>query len=127
MSISLELKQDLYKYVKFLFGGGLSLLLNLGITFFLTEFLHLWHMFSFGIALGCEIIFLFAYHSYVTFKKNGRFLAFTTLILFISGLNWSFVYFLTTFFPLPYLIAIVLSAGIISVLNFVINKRFVFK
>lgn len=126
MNLSLELKRDLYKYVKFLFGGGLSLLLNLGITYVLTEYLHLWHMLSFTIALGCEILFLFVYHSYVTFRKNGKFWLFALVILFISSLNWLAVYALTEVLALPYLIAILLSAGVISLLNYGINKRVVF-
>src|SRR3989338_5977530 len=127
MDLSLELKQDLYKYVKFLFGGGLSLLLNLGITYVLTEVFQLWHMLSFAIALGCEIFFLFAYHSYVTFRKNGKFWLFAAVILCISALNWLVVYLLTEFLTLPYLIAIVLAAGVISVLNYGLNKRLVFR
>lgn len=121
-----EIKPDLYRYIKFLFGGGLSLLLNLGITYIFTEFLHLWHMLSFAIALLCEILFLFVYHSSVTFRKNGKFWTFTAVILFISGLNWLFVYFLTEILSLQYLIAIVLAAGVISLLNYVINKKLVF-
>ena len=126
MILPLDLKQDLYKYLKFLFGGGLSLLLNLGITYSLTEFLHLWHMFSFAIALGCGIFFLFVYHSYVTFRKKGNFWLFAVVILFISGLNWLAVYLLTEILALPYLIAIVLAAGVISLLNYGINKTIVF-
>ena len=127
MNLSLELKQDLYKYVKFLFGGGLSLLLGLGITYVLTEFYQLWHMLSFGIALTCEIAFLFVYHTYVTFRKNGKFWFFIAVVLFISGLNWLAVYVLTEILTLPYLIAIVLAAGVISLLNYGINKKVVFK
>ncbi|MDO8510526.1 MAG: GtrA family protein [Nanoarchaeota archaeon] len=127
MNISLEARQDLYKYVKFLFGGGLSLLLNLGITYVLTEVFQLWHMLSFAIALGCEIFFLFAYHSFVTFRKSGKFWLFAIVIICISTLNWLAVYLLTEFLTLPYLIAIVLAAGVISVLNYGLNKRLVFR
>lgn len=121
------LQRDLFRYIKFLFGGGLSLLLNLGITFILTEYFQLWHMLSFAIALGCEIFFLFGYHSVVTFRRNGRFWLFVLVILFISVLNWLAVYLLTEVLALPYLIAIVFSALVISVLNYGINKRLVFR
>ena len=127
MNIYAFLKKDLFRYVKFLFGGGLSLVLNLVITYILTELFYLWHMLSFGIALGCEILFLFGYHSFITFRKNGRFWVFVGVILFISLLNWLFVYFLTEMVNLPYLIAIILSAGVISVLNYALNKKLVFK
>lgn len=121
-----SVRADLFRYIRFLFGGGLSLLLNLGITYVLTEYFNLWHMLSFAIALGCEILFLFSYHSYVTFRKNGKFWLFALVILFISGLNWMGVYALTEVLTLPYLIAILLSAGVISLLNYGINKKVVF-
>ena len=127
MKFYASIQKDLFRYIKFLFGGGLSLLLNLGITYVLTEYFQIWHMFSFAIALICEIFFLFAYHSVVTFRKNGKFWLFVLVILFISALNWLAVYLLTEVFSLPYLIAIVLAAGVISLLNYGINKRLVFR
>ena len=122
-----EIKKNLYRYVKFVFGGGISLVLNLLITYLLTELLYLWHMLSFGIALGLETIFLFVYHSKVTFKTNGKFKIFAIVILFISGLNWILVYLLTEKFGLQYLIAIILVAGVVSILNYIINRNLVFK
>ncbi len=127
MKLSSELKIDLFRYVKFLFGGGLSLLLNLSLTYALTEFFRFWHMLSFAIALGCEIAFLFVYHSYVTFRKDGKFLIFALVVLFISGLNWMFVYLLTELLGVLYLYAIVVSAAVISVLNYGLNKKIVFR
>lgn len=123
----MDWRKDLFQYVKFVFGGGISLVLNLIVTYVLTEFLHLWHMVSFGIALLLEIIFLFGYHSFITFKKNGRFVSFATVVLIISGLNWVAVYLLTEVLSLQYMIAIVLSAGTISIANYLINKKLVFK
>ena len=79
-----EIKKDLYRYVKFVFGGGISLILNLLITYLLTELIGFWHMVSFAIALSLETIFLFAYHSKVTFKVNGKFKIFVIVILLIS-------------------------------------------
>ena len=82
-----KLKKDLYRYFKFIFGGGLSLLLNLALTYLLTEYLQLWHMLSFAISLTVEILFLFAYHSVITFRKKGKFIHFVILILFIKELG----------------------------------------
>lgn len=120
------LKEDFYRYVKFLFGGSLSLILNLIFTYFLTEFLHFWHMLSFAFALGMEIIFLFIYHSVVTFRRRGRFLIFVIVILIISLLNWLAVFFLSITLKIQYLLAIIISAGIISIINYFINKTWVF-
>ncbi|MAF99527.1 MAG: hypothetical protein CMH61_02845 [Nanoarchaeota archaeon] len=120
-------EKTLLQYVKFVFGGGLSLILNLIVTYLLTELLGLFHMLSFTIALGAEILFLFGYHSKVTFKTNGKFLLFAVVILFISGINWLSVYFLSVTIGIHYLAAIIISAGIISIVNYAINKKIVFK
>ena len=69
-----EIKKDVYRYITFVFGGVLSLIINLIITYVLTEYLQLWHMLSFSIALGTEILFLFIYHTFITFKKEANLL-----------------------------------------------------
>jgi len=121
------IKKDIYRYLKFIFGGGLSLIINLIITYFLTEYIYLWHMLSFSIALGLEILFLFFYHTFITFKKQGKLTLFITIILIISGMNWIAVYFLSIIIGIQYLIAITLSAGVISILNYLLNRNLVFK
>ena len=125
--VTKEIKKDIYRYIKFLIGGGISLIINLIITYVLTEYFYLWHMLSFLIALGIEIVFLFAYHSFVTFNKKGRVSIFIIIILIISGMNWIAVYFLSIIIGIQYLIAIILSAGAISIINYLLNKNFVFK
>ena len=121
------IKKDIYRYLKFIFGGGLSLIINLIITYFLTEYIYLWHMLSFSIALGIEIVFLFIYHTFITFKKEAKLLLFITIILIISGMNWIAVYLLTTIIGIHYIIAIIFSAGMISIINYLLNRNLVFK
>ncbi len=127
MELYRGIRKDLFRYVKFVFGGGISLVLNLIITYFLTEMIHLWHMLSFGISLVVEIVFLFGYHSVVTFKRKGKFGRFVAVILVISLANWAFVYFLSVMLEIQYLISIVVSAGVISIVNYLVNRAVVFK
>ena len=121
-----EIKKGINRYLKFIFGGGLSLVLNLIITYLLTEHFQLWHMLSFSIALGSETLFLFAYHSLITFKKKGKFIPFIILIIIISAMNWIAVYVLSVIIGIHYLISIIVSAGLISVINYILNSRLVF-
>lgn len=121
-----DFKSDLHRYFRFIFGGGLSLMLNLFVTYVLTEFFHFWHMVSFSLALGMEIAFLFVYHSLITFRQRGKFFRFVFIILGISGLNWLGVYFLSVILGIQYLISIVIAALLISVLNYSMNKKWVF-
>ena len=122
-----KINNDIFRYGKFVFGGGISLIINLIITYILTNYLQLWHMFSFSIALGIEILFLFTYHSFITFNKDGKFSLFITVILIISGLNWFSVFFLSVIIGIQYLIAIIISAGAISIINYLLNRNIVFK
>lgn len=123
---SLRLRDDISKYIRFLFGGGISLILNILITYTLTASFDLWHMVSFAIALTIEILFLFMYHSLFTFRKRGKFLLFVMVIVAISVLNWSFVYVLSVVLQLQYIVSIVISAGVISIVNYTLNKKIVF-
>ena len=122
-----EFKVDLFRYVKFVFGGGLALVLNLILTYFLTEVVHLWHMVSFAIALGLELLFLLVYHTLITFKKKGKKMLFILIISFISTLNWILVYILTVEFHLHYLFSIVMVAGMVSIINYFLNRNLVFE
>ena len=125
--LNIEFEKEISRYVKFVIGGGFSLISNLLITYILTEYLHLWHMVSYLIALGIEILFLYIYHSLITFKTKGKLLLFITVILIISVMNWIAVYFLSVLIRIQYLIAIILSAGAISIINYLLNRNLVFK
>lgn len=122
-----EMIKEFRKYVIFIIGGGISLLINLAVTYTFTEYAGLWHMLSFTIALFVEIIFLFVYHTYITFKTNGRFIKFTMVILFISFLNWIGVYIVSVIIKINYIISIILVAFIISIMNYYMNNILVFK
>ena len=118
---------EAFSYFKFLIGGGISLLFGLGITYALTEVIGLWHMLSLAIAIVIEALFLFWYHSVITFRKKGRFWLFIVVVLFISDLNWILVYIASVTWNFNYLLSIIIVAGMVSILNFLINRWLVFK
>lgn len=133
------LREEGLRYLVFLFGGGLSLLMNLVLTTFFTTTLHLWHMLSFALALSIEMAFLLVYHTRVTFRKEGRIERFVAVIGLISFCNWCGVFvvdhwlmpaFSFTMWELTvrdYHVSIVLVAGVISVLNYMLNRFWVFE
>src|SRR3989344_6746318 len=121
------LTKEFKRYFIFIFGGSLAMLLNLGITYAFTSYAGLWYMLSYAFALCFELIFLFVYHTYITFRTRGHFLKFASVIISISVLNWLGVYFTSVILGVYYLVSIVLVALIISVLNYTLNKLFVFK
>lgn len=117
----------LFQYTKFIFGGGLALLINLAVTYYLTEYFNIWHIYSYGVIQILELIFLYIYHSIVTFKIYAKFIKFFIVILFIAFINWLFVLILTIQTNLDYLFIIILVTAVISIINFSLNKIYVFK
>ena len=117
---------NLLTYFKFIVGGCISLLFNLVLTNVLIVQFEIWHMISYGISLSLEIVFLFFYHSLITFKIYGKIVNFLLNIVFISLLNWLGVLFLSTSLELNYNLSIILIAGLLSIVNYSISKHLVF-
>jgi len=120
------------RYIIFIFGGGLGLVINLLITFVLTEYFYLWHMFSYSIGLTLNIIINYIYHTKITFKierSKNRLIKFVVVFLLMVLLNWFFVYYFTEIigFKKYYLIVIVAVTFVLSIINYLINKLYVFK
>ena len=57
------MRDDLIKYIIFIFGGGLGFLVNFIITVLLTEVFGLWHMLSFSIGIIGNFLVNFFYHT----------------------------------------------------------------
>jgi len=120
------LLQNLFTYIKFVIGGTISLLFNLAITNILIVQFEIWHMIGYGISLSLEIAFLFFYHSLVTFKIYGKITNFLFNIVFISFLNWLGVLLLSTILEFNYNLSIILVAGFLSIINYILSKNLVF-
>ncbi len=119
------------RYIVFSIGGVITFLLDIIITAFLTEVIRIWYMYSYAIALFTNIILLFFYHSFVTFKdlrKNpvSNFLKFLSTYSLAIFLNWSLVFIITLFVNVHYLIVVAAVTISLSVLNYTLNKKWVF-
>ena len=135
--------RNIRRYATFITGGGIGLIINLAITAFLTEALGIWHMASYMVGLAANLVFNFAFHRGITFAKKDktahRFSLFVPLTLLIIGANWTLVYIFTekvtlewlVFIPILkryyYLLAITGITGIVSIANYILNRKLVFK
>lgn len=123
--------QQTKKFIIFSIGGGLGALINWTITVILTELVGLWYMASYSIGLTINLIFNFLYQRHITFKVKDkvkrRFTLFTIISLSTIFLNMFLVYTLTEYLGLFYLISIIFVTIIIAIINFILNKEFVFK
>jgi len=128
--------EDIKKYFIFVIGGGLGLAIILLLTFILTEFFHIQHMISYSISLVPAILFVFIYHSLITFKGNKRnhktLIKFVIIFGIMTFLNWILIYLFTEKYIFSswryyYMVIIFLATCIVSILNFLSNKIWVFK
>ena len=117
---------NILQYFKFIFGGGVSLIINLILTFLLIKIFHIWHMYAYGISLIIEISFLFLYHSIITFGIYGKIVKFIINIIFISTLNWVGVLLMSINLNLNYNISIIIIALIIFIINYYIINKIIF-
>ncbi|MCP3682776.1 MAG: glycosyltransferase [bacterium] len=122
---------EIIRYLVFVVGGGLGMLINLVVTFLLTEFAGLWYMGSYALGLGLNMLFNFFYHRHVTFnvtsrakERFGKFMIVTVLIVLI---NWLMVYAITEITGIYYILSIILVTLVVSVINYILNKLWVFK
>jgi putative flippase GtrA len=113
----------------FSIGGIVIFSIEYLFTAFLTEVLGLWHMLSYAIALLVSLVLYFFYHSHVTFKvydhRLKRFSEFCITFFGSMICAWILV-FLVTALGIIYLKAIPVIAAIMAIINYFINKYWVF-
>jgi putative flippase GtrA len=121
------------KIMKFICVGVAGLLLNLGITYVLTERLRLWYFTSFLIATFFTWTFIFLMNSVFTFaghSKNRYFKRYVTFMLGYASLFWVnalLVLISTSFLHVLYLISIIFATIITAIFTFLFNERYVYR
>jgi len=114
----------------FLIGGGLGALINLALTYLLTEFFGVWYMGAYSLGVCANIIFNFWYHKNITFKIQDklrrRMVKFALTNVFIGGGIMVLVYMLTEILKVQYILSGIIAIGLMSIINFLINKFWVF-
>ncbi len=126
------MKNLVNKFFLYGVGGGIAFLITFFTTYFLTEKLHIYYLISAitGYILG--LFFNFSFQAYITFKTKNilflyRFIKFSIFQL-VGLLVYSFLLFLfTDIFKIYYLISLILTSGIVYIINFLLSKNLVFK
>ena len=135
--------EDVKKYFVFITGGGIGALVNWLISFMLTSLFGIYYLVSYLIAQFFNIIVNFTWHRYITFcvKSSSReqFFKFILLSSATALLSLGLVFIIKEFvmdsiyevvvwgFKLNYLTAIVLVTFMVSIINYVVSKIWIFK
>ena len=127
-------------YFVFLLGGGARLIFIMLISFVLIDLLNFSYTISYATALLMAANFTFFYNRHITFNRlpkwKSRFLKSSLVVVLIGSANWALVYIITEAIashfgtealPAYYWPIIIIVTLILSVMNFIFNRNWVFK
>jgi len=135
--------RDVKEYFIFIIGGGVGALVNWVVSFILTSLLGIYYLFSYLIAQSINIVVNFMWHRYVTFRminssKEKQFVRFVMLSIATIILSIGLVYLLKEYvldskfkivawdYNINYLLAIVSVTFMVSFINFIVSKVYIF-
>ena len=109
-------------------GGLISFVIIMLLSFYLTENFKLWYIYSYAIALVIGDIFKYFFDTDITFKRKKEDSALKFFLVIFVGiiLSLASVALMTSVLKLNYLLSIVITGMLFSILSFNINKRWVF-
>lgn len=120
------------RIIKYIISGGLAAAVNLVTLFILVHFLRVWYLSSAIVSFSAGIGASFLLHKYFTFNNyaSGTIKAQATshigLQLVNLCVNTLLMYIGVDLLDIPYLIAQILSGGILAISSFFIYSYFIF-
>jgi len=113
--------------------GASGVLVNLGLLFYLTEYVGLWYFFSYTLAISASITSNFILNKFWTFRDSIN--SQRTIVMYVKFASVSFlgmaiqlgsVYFLVESLSVYYMLAALISISIAGAINFIINRSWTF-
>jgi len=113
--------------------GASGVLVNLGLLFYLTEYVGLWYFLSYTLAISASITSNFILNKFWTFR--GLINSQRTIVMYVKFASVSFlgmaiqlgsVYFLVESLSIYYMLAALISISIAGAINFIINRSWTF-
>lgn len=121
------------RYIIFVFGGGIGWLILIGAHTFFRDNFGFQPVVSYAIGILFAIAFTFVYHIFITFKMKTRlkerFIQFSIVVVVISIANWVLFALGREVMDLqiPDFIMSFVITVFLSVVNFAINRIFIFR
>ena len=113
--------------------GASGVLVNLGLLFYLTEYIGLWYFLSYTLAISASITSNFILNKFWTFRDSIN--SQRTIVMYVKFTSVSFlgmaiqlgsVYFLVESLSIYYMLAALISISIAGAINFIINRSWTF-
>jgi len=118
------------QFAIFTLGGGVNFILNTAVTYFLTDVLGLYYLYSYIIVQIIIITYGYLYNSLITFKQKKptrkSLIKFLVCLPIFAFLNVILVKILTDWLGIYYLISIVVTIFLTIAGRFYIYKKWVF-
>lgn len=123
---------NLTQIIKYLFVGGTSALLELGLFYLFLFFFNFYYLYSSIISFLIVLFYGFLMQKYFTFKNQNKnfytqFVFFIVIVLIALIFNTFFTYLFVENFYFDYVFAKGLAIIIVFIWNFFMQKSIVFK
>jgi len=113
--------------------GASGVLVNLGLLFYLTEYVGLWYFLSYTLAISASITSNFILNKFWTFRDSINsqrtivmYVKFVSVSLLGMAIQLGTAYLLVESLSVYYMLAALVSISIAGAINFMINRRWTF-
>ena len=113
--------------------GATGILVNLGLIYYLTEYVGLWYFLSYALAISVSITSNFILNKFWTFRDSidsqkiiVMYVKFVSVSLVGMAIQLGSVYVLVESLTVYYMLAALISICIAGAINFIINRRWTF-
>ena len=113
--------------------GASGVLVNLGLLFYLTEYIGLWYFLSYTLAISASITSNFILNKFWTFRDSIKsqktivmYVKFASVSFLGMGIQLGSVYYLVESLSVYYMLAALISISIAGAINFIINRSWTF-
>lgn len=113
--------------------GASGVLVNLGLLFYLTEYVGLWYFLSYSVAISASITSNFILNKFWTFRDSMNsqrtivmYVKFVSVSMLGMAIQLGSVYLLVESLTIYYMVAALISICIAGAINFMINRRWTF-
>jgi len=113
--------------------GATGIFVNLGLLYYLTEYVGLWYFLSYALAISVSITSNFILNKFWTFRDSidsqktiVMYVKFVSVSLVGMAIQLGSVYVLVESLTVYYMLAALISICIAGAINFIINRRWTF-